>query len=104
MGDKDIQWLTLLFKPFVPFVLHPERIAVAAGLFLLGYLALRLSGRFRAWPLLVAGGAWALWVPWEMYAKAMEYNIRVDMLLLCPVLLGVSVWALIASFWLKLQK
>ena len=77
---------------------HPERIAVVAVLFVVGYLVLRSIGRFRAWPLLVAGGAWALWIPWEANCKATGANIRVDLFLLIPFLLIVTGWAVIAAF------
>ena len=58
----------------------------------------------KAWPLLVAAVAWGLWVPWEWHCKAMGFDIRVDLLVLCPLLLGVTCWAGIASFWLKSWK
>ena len=104
MGDRDIQWRTLLFEPLQPFILHPERIACVAILFVLWYAALRSRGHCRAWPLLVAGGAWTSWVPWEMYAKAMRYDIRVDLLVIYPVLFAVTVWGLIASLWWKARS
>jgi hypothetical protein len=106
-GDSTsvrIEDMRELFLPFQPFVSHPERIAVVAALFLLGYLALLLSGRFRPWPLLAAAVAWGSWAPWERYCEAMGYNIRVDLLLLCPLLAAITLWALIASFWLKSWK
>ncbi len=101
MADRDACWLISIFKPFEPLVGHPERIAVVAGIFVIGYLLLRSSGRFRAWPMLVAAVAWGSWVPWEWFAKVMKYDIRVDLLLLCPLLIGVTLWSLVASFWLK---
>ena len=75
-----------------------------AVLFFTGYLALRSSSRVRTWPLLVAAIAWGLWVPWEWHCKAMGYDIRIDLLVLCPMLLGVTVWALIGAFWPKPQS
>ena len=98
--------LGLIFLPFEPLILHPVRIAAVAGIFLLGYLVLRSFSRFRAWPLLVAAIAWGLWVPLEWYCTTQRPipNIRVDLLLICPLLLAVTFWALIASFWLKSRK
>lgn len=95
------QWI---FLPFEPFVLHPERIALAAAVFCGGYAAVRLAGRFRAWPLLVAACVWASWVPWEWHASAMKWDIRVDLLVLCPLLLIITCWALLSTFWLKSWK
>jgi hypothetical protein len=43
-------------------------------------------------------------VPWEMYAKAMRYDIRVDLLVIYPVLFAVTVWGLIASLWWKARS
>jgi hypothetical protein len=95
---EDMSFLQWIFLPIYPFINQPERIAVVAVLFLLGYLALRSSSRFRAWPLLVAAIAWGLWAPWEWHCKEMGYDIRVDLLMLCPALLGVTVSALIGAF------
>ena len=83
------------------FIWHPERIAIVAGLFLVGYLALRWSSRFRAWPLLVAAVAWGLFALAEWSAKAEGANIRVDLFFTAPLLLVVTVWALTATFWVK---
>ena len=99
MEDKYLNSFRLVCLPFEPLILHPLRIAVVAAIFLVGYGALRSTNRPRAWTLLVASAAWALWVPWEAYSKAMGYNIRVDLLFLCPLLLIVTLWALIATLW-----
>jgi hypothetical protein len=91
--------LRVIFLPLYSFITHPERIAVVAALFLLGFLVLLWSGRFRTpWPLLGAAIVWGLWVPWEQNCNEMKYNIRVDLLLLYPLLLGVTVWALWTQF------
>jgi hypothetical protein len=60
MSDAILHLFTWIFLPINLFIMHPERIAIAAALFLLGYLVLLLSNRFRAWPLLVAAIAWGL--------------------------------------------
>ncbi|HTM54377.1 MAG TPA: hypothetical protein VL175_10125 [Pirellulales bacterium] len=96
MSDAIVR---VIFLPLYPFVTHPERITVVAALFLLGFLALLWTGRFRTpWPMLAAAIAWGLWVPWEQNCNAMKYNIRVDLLLLYPLLFGVTLWALLAPF------
>jgi hypothetical protein len=104
VASRDAAWLELVFRPFSPFVLHPGRIAMVAALLLLAYLALHWTGRFRAWPMAVAAIVWGLWAPWEWYANAMKWDIRVDLLLVCPFLVVVTAWAVVASFWLKSWK
>jgi hypothetical protein len=95
-----------IFLPFEPFDWHPGRIAVVAGVFLFGYLVLRSFSRFRAWPLLVAAIAWGLWVPLEQSVTNQWPipSIRIDLILIEPLLLIVTLWALITSFWLKSPK
>jgi hypothetical protein len=99
-----IEYLSWIFLPIQPFIMHPERIAIAATLFLLGYAGLRFSGRFQAQPLLIAGIAWGLWVPWEWHCAAMRYDIRVDLLILYPLIVCVTIWSLVAAFALKSCK
>jgi hypothetical protein len=90
--------LRVVFLPILPFVAHPERIAVVASIFLLGHLLALRTGRLRAWPLLAGAITWGLWAAWEWHCNAMEYNIRVDLFLLYPLLFGVTCWALVAPF------
>ncbi len=77
----------------------PLHILAVAVLFLAGGLALRLTafgaGRHPRW-LLVAAGAWALYAAWEwlVQVRTPEANIRVDLLVIWPVLALLSVWAL----------
>jgi hypothetical protein len=94
----------LFFKPFEPFVFHPERIALLAALFVVAYGLLRWRGQVRAWPMLVAAGAWASWAPWEAHAKAMDYNIRVDLLVICPLLAALTGLALVAAIWSRPRR
>ena len=60
MSDAILHLFTWVFLLINLFIMHPERIAIAAALFLLGYLVLLLTNRFRAWPLLVEAIAWGL--------------------------------------------
>jgi hypothetical protein len=74
-----------------------------AVLFLAGYLALRFTklviGRHPR-SLLIASAAWGLYAAWEwlVLIKTPEANIRVDLLLVWPVLAILSVWALSRAF------
>ena len=81
------------------FVGKPLNVLVVA----LGFLALHLLLRLTALgtgrhprPLLWAAAAWAVYAAWEWLVKVRtpEANIRVDLLLIWPVLLIASIVAL----------
>lgn len=81
----------------------PQNILVVAIVFLLGYLVLRLSALSIARnprPLLIASISWGLYSAWELLVqtKTPETNIRVDLLVMWPVLAILSVWALFRAF------
>ena len=81
------------------FVGKPLHILAVAALFLAGHLVLRLTalgaGRHPRL-LLVAAIAWALYSAWEwlVLVRTPEANIRVDLLVIWPVLALLSAWAL----------
>jgi hypothetical protein len=81
------------------FVGRPLPILGVAVVFLAGHLVLRLTtlgaGRHPR-GLLVAAIAWALYAAWEwlVQVRTPEANIRVDLLVIWPVLALLSVWAL----------
>ena len=85
------------------FVGQPLHILAVAGLFLAGYGVLRFSsfgaGRHSR-PLLVAALGWLLYAVWEWFvlARTPEANIRVDLLLIWPVLAILSGWGLYRAF------
>jgi hypothetical protein len=89
--------LKMFFAPIQPFVWHPERIAIVACILLLAYLMLRRVGRFRPRPILVSAVIWGAFALWEWYCKIQGYNIRIDLFLIYPVLIIVTVWSLIAG-------
>jgi ABC-type proline/glycine betaine transport system permease subunit len=85
------------------FVGKPLNILASAVLFLAGYLVLRFTARGisrhpRA--LISASTAWGLYAAWEwlVQIKTPEANIRVDLLVMWPVLAIVSAWALCRAF------
>lgn len=94
-------------KTLISFFLgHPLRIASVAVVFFAAAWAVHrflASGpSVRTWPLLVTGGLWAATAAWEfaVYALSPEANIRVDLLLICPVLLIASIAAIVMQVWL----
>ncbi len=81
------------------FVGKPQYVLAVAAMFLAGYLALRFAAPGIARhprSLLVATTAWGLYAAWEwlVQIKTPEANIRVDLLVIWPVLAIVSAWAL----------
>lgn len=85
------------------FVQKPLNILAVAMVFAIGYFILRFSaigdGKHPT-ALLVPTATWALFAVWEwlIVLRTPEANIRVDLLLILPVLLVVSVWFSIRAF------
>jgi hypothetical protein len=73
---------------------NPWAILAISALFLGAHLALRLRAPGRH--LLVAGVAWALYAGWEwmVQARTPGANIRVDLLVIWPVVFLISAWAI----------
>ena len=76
------------------FVGRPLHILVVAALLAGAHLALQAEGR-RSRALLVAAGAWALYAAWEwlVQVRTPEANIRVDLMLIWPILVIVTAGA-----------
>ena len=80
----------------------PATILIVAALFFAGFLALRLSSFGEArhpGALLVPAIAWALYAIWEwlVMVRTPEANIRVDLLVIWPVLAILSIVFLIRA-------
>ena len=85
------------------FVGKPLNILALAVLFLVCYLALRFTALGPArhpGSLLIASMTWGLYAAWEwlVQIKTPEANIRVDLLVIWPVLAILSAWALFRAF------
>ena len=81
----------------------PLIILIVAGLFMTAFLLMRRShigATRRPASFLVPAGAWALYAAWEwlVLIRTPEANIRVDLLVILPVLLIISIWFTIRSF------
>jgi hypothetical protein len=81
----------------------PLHILAVSLLFLAGHLLLRFTapgaGR-RSRPLRLAAAAWAVYAAWEwlVNVRTPEANIRVDLLVIWPVLVIASIVALWRTF------
>jgi hypothetical protein len=87
-----MQWVASVF------VGKPLNVAVIAAVFLAGHVALRASAAGaarRPRMLLIAGWAWLAYAAWEwlVQARTPGANIRVDLLVIWPVLVVLSLWA-----------
>jgi len=85
------------------FVGKPQNILAVAVVFLAVYLALRFTTLGIARHprlLLVASIAWAIYAAWEwlVQIKTPEANIRVDLLVMWPMLAILSAMALFRAF------
>jgi hypothetical protein len=85
------------------FLGKSQQISTVAVVFLAGYLLLRFKpiGNARhPRSLLIASTAWGLYAAWEWLVLIItsEANIRVDLLVIFPVLTILSTWALYRLF------
>jgi ABC-type proline/glycine betaine transport system permease subunit len=85
------------------FVGKPLNILALAVLFFAGYLALRFTAlgiSRRPGSLLIASAAWGSYAAWEwlIQIKTPEANIRIDLLVMWPVLAILSAWVLFRAF------
>jgi hypothetical protein len=85
-------------NPIEWFFWKPERAFAVSCAFFFGYLLVRLFNRkssfARSWPLLIPAITWGFYAIWECYCTVQKYNIRVDLLLIYPILIVVSVFGL----------
>jgi len=85
------------------FVAKPQNILMMAFLFLAGYFTLRI-GKFgiarNPRSLLITSIAWGLYASWEwlVQTKTPDANIRVDLIVIWPVLASISAWGLFRAF------
>jgi hypothetical protein len=93
----------LMFHPSL--VERPDLIFMLAGGFA-AVAALALLGRIRrtpialrSWPCFAAALLWALYAIWEAALQGKGYNIRVDLLLIHPLLTLVSLLAVVSVAW-----
>ena len=90
----------IIFLPLQPFIGHPERAMWMAVVFLILPVVLGLLRGFkprRKLPILLASLCWAGFSLWEAQAVSEKWNIRVELLLIGPVLLVVSTVAIVLA-------
>jgi len=93
--------MTLFFRIFDVFTWHPARIwcvsAVLGVLFLLARMAKTRYCQVQSLPLLIVSVVWLAYGFWEQKAHRARWNIRVDLLLIDPVLFFGTTTAILLS-------
>ena len=83
-------------------ITNPALLLIIGLAFFVAYLLLRSRAGSNLYPraLLWPGLAWTLWAAWEfaMTRFSPEANIRVDLLLIIPLVLLVSIFGLVRFF------
>lgn len=82
------------------FVGRPLVILAVAAVWLVAFLARRSAAPASARLLLLAALGWVSYAGWEwlVMARTPDANIRVDLLVIWPVLAVLSAWALFRAF------
>jgi len=80
---------------------NPLAILVIALIFFAFYWLLRNSASVNARGLLLPAIAWLVAAAWELVIRLFspEANIRVDLLLILPLLLILTVWGIVRALW-----
>ena len=89
--------MEILFAPILFFLICPEGIALVASLFFFASLW-KLSAQRSAWPTFIAGIGWIVFAMWELHCRKQGYNIRLDFILIVPVLFVLTGWGLQSVF------
>lgn len=80
------------------FVWHPGRIAVVGGMFLVLVAWHYYVRRRVCWSAILAALAWFGFAWWESLAKANGWNIRVDLIVIAPLLFVATGYGLVGAF------
>ncbi len=88
-------------NPMKWFFWKPERAFAVSCFFFLGYLVIRLFSHklsfMRRRPLLIPAVVWLLYAVWEWVCTVNRGYIRVDLFLIYPILIVVSIYGLSVS-------
>jgi hypothetical protein len=91
--------MAIIYDLLQPFVAQPERILTVSVVLLIAIGCCYFVKRRVPWPLVAAAVGWLLFSPWEYYCTVHKYNIRVDLLLIAPLLIVITIWGLAALVW-----
>ena len=96
--------MEILFAPIQPFLWHPERALMVALFFLVFWIFHKIKlYSFVNTPLLVSSISWFLYAALESTIST-NSNVRVDILVIYPWLLFISIYSIFNAFKLKNNK
>ena len=79
----------------MPFLIGKlELVFVISAVFCVAFFLIRRFTTKRAWPVLGSSIIWLLYAAWELYCTTGQYDIRIEMVIIFPILIIVSLWAL----------
>ena len=95
--------MDFLYRTMAVFIEHPLLAAVPVGIFLAFFA---VSRKFLV---LTAAAAWLIYLPYEYAMKLRilcsgECNIRIDLLVIYPILFAISVAGSIAFLWTLVKR
>ena len=91
--------LELFFLPIQPFIWHPERAFIVAIVFSILWIFIRKKvWSFGSVPLLLAAISWGLFAAWETYVYSIKANIRIDLFIIYPWLLIITLYPIVFIF------
>ena len=97
--------MELIYLPFQVFLLFPPLAFIVAGVFLALFLNVRKRLNSVNFLLLITVIVWFVYGLWELYmhywSKTVVAPIRVDLLLIVPILYLISILGLVSYFRLR---
>jgi len=103
LSPESPQLLRYLFLPIRSLVGNAKAIFVVSGVLFAAALYLRVLGVRNILPLLGAAATWCLFAVWENFCTQQRYSIRVDLILIAPLLLIITLTAVLWSLWMVVQ-
>ena len=88
------------------FTANPLLLAAISAIFLIAYFLTRNNPNLRAKALLAPAIGWLAWALWEWGIQTFspEANIRVDLLLIIPIILILTSYGIVYLFRSKSEK
>ena len=87
----------IIFLPIVSLIGHPEKILLVGLIFLL-LGRIRKDNWFSPSAAFIAAVAWAVFAAWEYFCLIAGYKIRVDLLVIFPVVFVISMFGIVDLF------
>ena len=100
--------IEILYMPIQPFIWHPERAFLVAIIFFVMlsvmFLRKKKNKKVMLWPTMAAIVIWCIFGVNEYFAKINQWDIRVDLLILMPLVLFVSLFSIFTWYLAFIRK